>query len=225
MFDGNEQVAVINSRGWDGLMWDDCEVVIMASGESLSVEQCAAAQTWRDSNPNCRRALVVNTSFRRALWADALYACDKGWWEGRDRTDQPTYLEQARATFSGSLWTQDEDASRKYGLNLVRSERKPGLCRRPGVVHQGGNGGFQAIGLAYQAGAVRVYLLGFDMHGGHWHGAHPAMLNKSNPFPEWLRNYALLAPDCKAAGLEVINCTPKSQLKAFPMRDWQEVFA
>lgn len=224
--DSTATVRTVNARGWDGLHWDGCEVAIMASGESLSVEQCEAVRAWRAASPKSRKAIVINTTFRRALWADVLYACDKPWWEGRDRVDKPTYLQEARATFAGEFWTQDADAARSYGIRRVNSEAGNGLSRKIGVVKQGANGGYQAIGLAYWAGASTVYLLGYDMHGRHWHGDHPHPLNKPNRFDIFLKNFGTLAADvAREKNFRVINCTPGSALKSFPMQDWKEVFA
>lgn len=213
-------------RGWSGLRWDGCEVAILASGDSLTVEQCAAVWRWRDADPANRKAIAINTTFRRALWADVLYACDGPWWEGRDRSDSPMYIDEARATFAGALWTQDSATATKYGVNFIASERGEGLSRRPGVIFQGANGGHQAIGLTYWSGALTVYLLGFDMRGGHWHGEHPAMLRKTLRFDVFLKALDKMAADVATVpGFDVINCTPKSALHSFPKRAWQEVFA
>jgi hypothetical protein len=218
--------ASVNARGWNGLLWDGCDVAILASGESLSVQQCEAVRAWRDMSPAFRKVIVINTTFRRAPWADVLYACDAAWWEGRDRTDMPKYVDEAKGRFAGELWTQDTDAAKNYGLKHIRSAPGKGLSRPPGLINQGANGGYQAIGLAYQSGARAAYLLGYDMHGRHWHGQHPGLLHRSNRFDIFLRNFVQLASDVATIeGFEVVNCTPKTALRSFPMRPWQEVFA
>jgi hypothetical protein len=214
------------ARTLAGLDWSGCEVAILASGETLSVEQCEAVRKWRDAAPAQRKAIAINTTFRRALWADVLYACDLAWWQGRDKTTDPTYYEEARAKFAGHLWTQDEQAATLLKLNHIRSQRQPGLSRLPGVINQGDNSGYQAVGLAHQAGAATAYLLGFDMRGGHWHGRHPGMLDKNNRFDLFIKSFERMAADLvMTPGFTVINCTPGSSMRCFPMLEWQEVFA
>jgi hypothetical protein len=207
-----------NSRGWvDGLRWDGFSVAILASGPSLSVEQCDAVRKWRTGAAN-RKVIAINTTFRRAPWVDVLYACDGPWWA--------EYAEEAKAACAGELWTQDAPSAHKFGLHLIRSDRGKGLNRKPGLINQGANGGYQSVGLSYCAGASSVYLLGYDMHGGHWHGDHPPKLNRANRFDLFLANFLVLAADVeKEKDFEVVNCTPKSALKAFPVKPWQEVFA
>lgn len=218
--------VVANGRGWSGLNWGSQDVAILASGESLSLEQAEAVKVWRNRQPMMRKVIAINTTFRRAPWADVLYACDGTWWEGRDKPGQETYLEQARATFAGQFWTQDSAAAAKHSLNLIRSISGGGLCTKPGVVYQCGNSGGQAVGLAHQAGAANVYLLGFDMKGGHWHGDHPAGLKRVQSFPVFLKQMERMAVEVAAIkDFRVINCTPGSALKGFPVRKWQEVFA
>jgi hypothetical protein len=221
----DREAPAVNSRGWDGLHWDGCEVAILASGESLSVEQSEAVKRWRDAASSFRRVIAINTTFRRALYADVIYACDGAWWDGRDRLDAPRYADEAKATFAGELWTRDADAAKRHGLRLLKSQPGRGLERQVGVINEGSNSGYQAIGLAYQAAARVVYLLGYDMKGGHWHGEHPGMLRKNSPFPIFLRNFKRLAAEVAALpDFSVINCTPNSALRDFPMRKWQHVF-
>lgn len=202
-------------NGSDVLSWPGATVVILASGPSLSVEQCDAVKVWRDIDAS-RHVITVNTSFRRAPWADVVYACDGEWWN--------LYHEEVEISATGERWTQDVDAAAKYGLKLMKSARGKGLSLAPGLINQGESSGYQSIGLCWQAKAAKVYLLGFDNHGDHWHGKHPSPLNKINPYARWAGNYDQMAKDCKAAGLEVINCTPKSALRTFPAMDWREVF-
>lgn len=226
-----------NRRGWDGLFWDRAEVAILASGESMNPEQAEAVRAWRGSRDEFdvgfetfprRYVIAINTTWRLAPWADVLYACDRAWWEARERSDAPRYVDEAKIAFAGQLWTQDKGAAQAHGLRWIRSEPLKGLSRHVGTINQGANGGYQAIGLAYQAGAARCYLLGYDMKGGRWHGKHPGLVDRTNAFPVFLTHYAHLAREIKAdkgIEFEVINCTPGSALKSFPMWDWREVFA
>lgn len=203
--------------GWQGLSWKGATVAILASGPSLSEEQAAAVLQWRNQDRNTRKVIAINTTYQRAPWADILYACDRQWWQ--------VYYQRVKSECPDlDLWTQDPEAAKKYQINHIKSFRKEGLALEPGVINQGENSGYQTIGLAYQAGAVLIYLLGYDMHGGHWHGQHPGFLNKPNPFSRWLKNFDKLAVDCKTVGLEVINCTLTTALRSFPQKHWREVF-
>jgi len=196
--------------------WPGADVAILASGPSLSVEQADAVKVWRDAAPQARRVIAINTTFRRAPWADMLYACDGAWWK--------IYADEVARKFPGERWTQDTGAATTYGLRLMKSRRALGLSLEPGLVNQGESSGYQAIGIAYQAKARRALLLGFDNRGCHWHGPHPGGLNKKNIFASWSKNYVALARECTAAKFEVVNCTPNSALKSFPFKNWTEEF-
>jgi hypothetical protein len=203
---------------WCGIEWLGADVVIMASGPSITAAQCEQVMHWRetafrDYQPGAagplRRTIVVNTTFRLAPWADVLYACDAPWWR--------IYHAEVLEVFKGELWTQDERATKELGINRIESRNLPGIGKHGGVIHQGGNGGHQAINLAFQAGARRIILLGFDFQGTHWHGKHPAGL--PNPpdhiFKHWLASMDETAHDLRAAGIEVLNCSPSTAIQCF----------
>lgn len=200
---------------WDGIQWPGATVVILASGPSLTVEQCEAVRDWREGNEE-RRVIAVNTTFRRAPWADVLYACDAPWWR--------LHIDAVRYGFAGVLWTQDKEATREFGVNYVESANLPGLGKRTGVIHQGANGGYQAVNLAYQSGAKKIILLGFDMQGTHWHGPYTNGLpnTAAHLFSSWIKSFERLAADLAQAGVAVVNCSPGSALKSFPMGELEE---
>lgn len=185
--------------------WADEPVAILASGASLSREQVAEIE----ESP-CR-VIVINRTWQRAPWADLLYACDRSFWD--------RYADETRRGFARQRWTQDESAAQLYGLELIRSVDAPGLSREPGVINQGGNSGYQAIGLAWQTGARRIFLFGFDMHGEHWHGPHEESvaghLTIKLDFASWIPRFDRLAADLASDGVDVINCTPGSALRCF----------
>jgi len=208
--------AEANAAAWDGLRWAGVQVAILASGPSMSDKQATAVHAWRACNSTQRKVIAINTTFRRAPWADVLYACDWQWWDA--------YHQEAKEIFKGEFWTQAEQSKKKYDIKIIRSRRGKGLSKIPGVIHQGENSGYQAIGLAQQLGAKQIFLLGFDMQGCHWHGPHPGKLNRKNIYSSWLEHFKHLAADCKAAGVEVVNCTPTTALRSFPTKGWAEVF-
>ena len=196
------------------LHWPDSTVAILASGSSLSEEQCETVRKWRLVDPvGRRRVIAINTTFLRAPWADILYACDFPWWEHYGRQVAAGKWQH----FGQQLWTQDVNAARIIGMHYVRSAPAPGLGRTPGLIHQGGNGAYQAVNLAYQAGARRIVLLGCDMRGTKWHGEHPAPLTnpKDYLFAAWIRNFKALAMDLASEGVTVINASPGSALPWF----------
>lgn len=191
------------------LDWTGAAVVIVASGPSLTAGQCEDVQLWQMTPaPEPRRVIAINTSFRMAPFADILYACDGAWWKVH-------HAEAARQFKADQMWTQDENAAKTYGLRLIKSVPGKGLSRRPDLIHQGMNSTYQAINLAFLAGARRFILLGVDCHGGHWHGDHPSPLSNSLPHRQWKDKFEGLATDLAAEGVVIANCSPGTALRAF----------
>jgi hypothetical protein len=101
----------------------------------------------------------------------------------------------------------------------VLSQRQNGLAT-------GQNGGYQAVNLAYLAGASRVLLLGYDMHGTHWFGEHPRKTVHSH-YSMFMGRFARLARFMPRLPrkFEVINCTPGSALTCFPRMELEQALA
>lgn len=155
--------------------------------------------------------IAVNDAYRLCPWADALYACDPDWWTA--------HIEQVRQTFAGQLWTQDERAAPKHGLNRIVGVANPGLSKTPGLIHFNSNSGAQAINLAALWGAKTIILVGFDMKldkgKRHFFGEHPPMLRKSSDYPDWIGKFKHIAHDLKEMGVRVINTSMDSALPYF----------
>ncbi len=161
----------------------------------------------------------MNDAWRLAPWADVLYACDGRWWDAKRPLEGQT---SPRLQVS-----QDQDACVRYGLTYVASMGGAGLCRTPGVLHQGLNSGYQAMNLAYHLGATRMALLGYDMQrtGGrsHWFGDHPAGLQVPSPYLEFAARFPALADDLRSEGVQVINCSRETALACFPRATIQSI--
>ena len=203
-----------------------CTTVCIASGPSLTQEQCAQAIAARDAG-RCS-IVVVNNSWQRAMSADILYACDGAWWS--------MHAAAVRAGFLGQCWTRRPiaDADGTYNaverqhlaivsalpwLECIPALREPGLGR-DGAICLAGNGGHQAINLAYLFGARRILLIGYDMKRGprgeaHWHGDHPKPLTQGLP-NSWIRGFEVLAKDAIEREIRIINCSTATALTCFP---------
>ena len=101
-----------------------------------------------------------------------------------------------------------------------------GLCFQRDGVHTGNNGGFQAMNLAVHLGAKRILLLAFDMrrvgNRAQWHDKHkrptPPDVYANNMIPQ----FEAAVKDLDMLGVKVINCTPGSALKCFPIMPVEE---
>jgi hypothetical protein len=148
-----------------------------------------------------------------------LYACDRAWWD--------EYHDKAHKRCAGEFWTTNDHAAKVYGLNFIDSEPGGGIASHPAKIRQGGNSGFQAVGLALLFGAARVILLGFDMQltgrQSHWHGDHP---NLGNPVVDrmdlWRSRFGEMAAQ---TSIDIVNATRKTALKCFPKVDLIESLA
>lgn len=193
--------------------WRAETVAIVATGPSLTREQCEAARTkgWK--------TLAVSNAYRLAPWCDVIYAGDLAWWKEYNR-------EAIEMAPQASRWTCSNVAAARFGCHFVQGNNTKGLGHA--ILHTNGNSGAQAINLAYLWGAKKIRLLGFDMRLGdggakHFFGAHPPRLVQSMLFSEWIKRLEPVAKELAKRGVEVINCTPGSALPWFPMADLEDL--
>lgn len=143
--------------------------------------------------------IAVNTTFRLARWADALYAMDRQWWV--------LHTPEIKAAFQGLLFC---------GAPCKDFDLRVQALRRPEFDHFN-NSGAGAVALAMLRGAKTVYLLGYDCQrtGGksHWHGDHPKPLTNVASIGRWLKFFERLAAHAKTKGVRIINCTRETALK------------
>ena len=169
--------------------------VCIASGPSLTPEDVQAVKEWRDAGKG--KVIVVNTTFRAAPWADALFAMDAKWWN--------VYHAEVAETFKGQPYTTStlpiDQRHRTKKLRGVKEYR---------------NSGAGAVSLAAHLGATRVAMLGYDCkHNGmtHWHGSHPKGLGDAVSVARWPVKFGELARDMK---VPVVNCSRETALTCFP---------
>lgn len=193
--------------------WAGCTALILASGPSLR----EFIKTPQQHQPEIR-VIAVNSSVFAAPRAHVCFGVDFMWWK--------THYRAVRADTDAQPWTTDRSAAERFHLKFVRGANEGGL--HPTRVNSNGNSGAAAINFAVLTGVKRVLLLGFDMKLGpneerHWHPDHPKPCTQAQPFEDWLYKFDALARDCEKIGVEVINCTPDSALKCFPVAQLKDV--
>jgi hypothetical protein len=192
----------------DWRRWAGETVAVLASGPSMTQEDA----DW------CRgqaRVITVNSTWRLAPWADVHYSSDPPWWREE--------IDAMRAKCRGEFWTGDADYAPEGMHRCPYDKKVAGISARPGVIGWGGNSGFCALGLAFQFGAARIVMLGFDQSGGHWHGDHPEGVRRPANWSLWRGHFARAALDFKRLGVEVINCSRETTLRCFALKPLREV--
>lgn len=190
-------------------MWPGETCAVLASGPSMSQEVADAVRAVGI------RAITINTTFRLAPWADMFYAADVAWWK-----------KYYKEIIGPGLKVTCEPPPFKDILQLKNTGRD-GFDPNPAHIRTGNNGGYQAIHIAAHTGCSRILLCGFDMRGGHWHEKHPEPLRDHGEgiYQRWLPHFKGLGDALEQHGIEVMNCTPNSALKRFPMADLKDALA
>ena len=168
-----------------------------------------------------RRVIAINNSWELVPRATVLYFCDEKWWGWNGAKVAEGFEGRYIVTPSQLI---DDPRGR-----LVKLTGATGLETDPCGLKHGSNSGYQAINLAYHFGAKRIVLLGYDMHttnGTHWHAGHPT--TKAKPYAATLRDAMLpkftsLVEPLETAGVEVVNATPGSALKCWPIRPLEDL--
>lgn len=187
-------------------------VVCLATGPSLTaadVHRCRGRAT----------VIVVNDAHRLAPWADVLYSSDRYWWGFHQGV--PDFAGYKAGIEVSPGRAPRELLTRVPGIAIYRNAGPDGLENAPdGLRTCGANSGGAALNLAVHLGARRVLLLGYDMGDvtgrGHFFGQHPEPIRGRHNFPTWRRAFQTMAAPLAAAGVEVLNCTRRTSLEAFP---------
>lgn len=159
--------------------------VCIASGPSLNAHDCELVRSAG------LPTIAVNNSWQLAPWCDHLYAGDLAWWDAN----------VSKVPDGPRRWTCTRQASAKHALNLHTAYGEY-------------NSGLRAIELAFQLGAERVLLLGYDctVQGGtHWHGDHSDTKNPDEALcRKWNQQHCRL-PQRES----VVNCSRDTALTAY----------
>lgn len=208
-------------------LWPGCTMVILGGGPSLTEEDVR----YVGERPHLTRTIAIKEAYLLAPWADVLYAADESWW--RYYNGAPTF---GGLKYSIEDWPVGDahyapDAlvlrRRTYpDVSLLRNRGNAGLELEPTGLRTGHNSGFQAINLAVHLGATRVLLVGYDCWAGSdgrqtWYTVKRPHL--TSPYPVFLQSFGTIVEPLKAAGIEVINCSRRTLLRAFPCRPLEEV--
>lgn len=203
--------------------WPGSTFVCIGGGPSLTAAQVEACRDLRDERGARVRVIAINNAWQLASFADFLYFCDDKWWQWHGRKLAGWQGRIVRMAGGGHdfgdprilvLKNDNNDGKSHGGLAAARDALRPGK-----------NSGYQAINLAVHLGAKRILLLGYDMKASvekgvvktHWFGDHPGGTSQ-DVYLQMLPWFDTLPPLLKKRGIEIINCTPASALKTFPMR-------
>jgi hypothetical protein len=199
--------TIIKPDWWPN--WQGETIAIIASGPS-------AKKAGVEQLQGKARVIAINESWQLVPWADMLYGCDGNWWTLHDGVPK----------FKGMKISQDHNACVLYKdikeIKIVDRKCDELLMDVPGHVGAGGNSGFQSLNLAAQFLPNRILLVGYDMRvdfGEHWHSRYQMPLSNPHPndnLPRWRRAIDAAYDRLGQFGIECINCSPVSLLKAYP---------
>lgn len=202
-------------------LWPGATFVCIAGGPSLTIAQVEACRE-RECAGSKVRVIAINDAYRLADFADVLYFCDDKWWQWHNKK---------LAGWKGLIVRMDGGLY-NFGdarLKVMKNVDTGGLCEARDGLNTGRNSGYQAINLAVHLGARRILLLGYDMQAplvngkpkNHWFGDHPGGTSPG-VYTDMLPWFDTLVKPLAKLGIEILNCTPGSALRSFPLRSLDE---
>ena len=197
--------------------WEGQTAVCIASGPSLTKEQCEIA---RDAG---FRIGVTNDSYLMAPSADLCYFADPKWFHWhKDREEFKSFAGQKCSI------TANHNAVPDAAVHVLGNAGAEGVSLDPTKIVTGAHSGYQLLNIVIMSGAKRILLLGYDCKRGpdekkHWFGDHP---DKSEPPYTGIRfRYNAVVPVAARLGIDIINCTPGSWIECFPTRSLESLLA
>jgi hypothetical protein len=154
-------------------------------------------------------------SYKPRDWVDIVFFADERWYD---------WHRKSLETYKGKVVTNKSSLHKKGQILATHRGQAEGLEERSTFLAWNGSSGGAAIDLAHHLGASTCVLLGYDMRRvtdkTNWHEDHPAP-NK-NPYKKFLLPYKKVAEDADRLGFKIINCTPESAIKEFPIMTLEE---
>lgn len=184
------------------------KVFCCASGPSFTQE---VADSLRG-----RPAMVINSSYRLAPWADAWFFTDSGVFD-RFRAE----IEE----FPGLVLTYSRKAKRElpHKVKRVKGIWTKGFPKRGAdYIRQGRSSGHSGVSALVQMGATDIVLVGFDMRfvegKEHCHNDYAGQPRDREIYErEFIPAFNGWCADAEAIGVRIVNATQNSALREFPM--------
>lgn len=194
-------------------MWPDAECYIIGGGPSLLATDLSVLEG------NGAKIIAVNHAFTR-IRSDVVFSGCRNWLRAH-----AWVLSQLDAYV---ITTCPYDTGLDF-VKVARHRTRPlGLSRNEKWLLWNFSSGACAVDLAVHLGAKKIVLFGFDMRKiagrTNWHTEHKTSIDdKYNPYDRFLLPWPSIARDAKSRGIEILNATPGSALRAFPVISPQEV--
>jgi hypothetical protein len=166
-----------------------------------------------------RHVIAINSSCHRAPWAEILFFHDNAWFE--------THREIVEA-WSGLVVSVSRAAKGTLPDKIHRVQIVDRLDFMVGHsdLKFGRSSGHTAISLAVALGAGRIVLLGYDMRlvdGRSHHHDDYSQTDEHLYSRDFLVHFTGWQAAAEAAGVEIVNATPNSALREFPMMAFDDI--
>jgi len=224
-------------------MWEGGDAWIIGGGPSipklfgvpeqvindvLNGRQPVSAYSPYMESIHSKHTIGINTAFLLGDWVDFVFFGDsKFFLKFRPQLEK----------FRGISVSCSQVALKYNWVKYLDKDKKKrkGISTNPEQVSWNGNSGCAAISMAYNMGAKRIFLLGFDMklddkNSQHWHSLYKKTLTTKNPvgrknlpFSRHLTAFSFIAQDMKRLGIEIYNVCPESAIKELPKVNLNEV--
>jgi hypothetical protein len=186
------------------------DVYIVAGGPSL--------RGFDFSRLNDVPVIAINRAYEVLPYARVLY-----WTDGKFFRDHKDALQLHAAPHKAAA----RDLLYGYGtyeghpwVNTYELTGFTGLERKSRGLRHGNNSGHAAINLAYNLGARRIGLLGYDMYidqdRDHWHDGYKTALKDRTLRDKMCPFFQDIARELEAEGVQVLNYSEHSRLRCWP---------
>jgi len=205
--------------------------ILAATGPSVK-EQVKEIRDAKSGN-RCK-IITVNNSYELFPFADAHISCNLDWW--RHYWPKSAILREMGCP----KFTWYKKIADEYGIQYVKAIVKDGLSTDPQILHINHGSGPMGINLALHLGVKKLLLVGHDMkfakdYNGrikkagstdrHFFGEYPKQLQHwpsvkvggNGNLNGLIEVYNKIAKQLPSLDMKIINCTPNSVLKSFPM--------
>jgi hypothetical protein len=208
-------------------IWEGKTCVILGGGPSLDEVDFSLLEGLKVIAVNDVYKDEETREIRKGI--DCVYWKDKCWYDQLAFKDYPE-LGPNRfilTMFKGLKVTSCENYLEDLDVLVLRRGRRQRLERDPEFITHSNNAGAEALALSTMLGCKMVLLLGFDMktvNGRHnYHENHVREIPENIYDDYFIGAFEVLSRDLEEIGVRVINCTPNSALKVFPIVPLEEV--